>query len=92
MEQLHGGGDASPVVPAQDSSVQNGSIQNGPALNGPALNGPAVNGPAVNGTGSSRSVVADLTDQHYLDASDLKQVKQIVDEIQQRLKRFDEAS
>ena len=76
MEQLHGGGDASPVVPAQDSSVQNGSIQNGPALNGPALNGPAVNGPAVNGpavngTGSSRSVVADLTDQHYLDASDL---------------------
>ena len=26
----------------------------------------------------------------YLDASDLKQVKQIVGEIQQRLKRFDE--
>ena len=66
MEQLHGGGDTSPVVPAQ-----NGPIQNGPALNGPALNGPALNGPALNGTGSSRSVVADLTDQHYLDANDL---------------------
>jgi chromosome partitioning protein len=66
VEQLHGGGDTSPVVPAQ-----NGPIQNGPALNGPALNGPALNGPALNGTGSSRSVVADLTDQHYLDANDL---------------------
>jgi chromosome partitioning protein len=66
VEQLHGGGDTSPVVPAQ-----NGPIQNGPALNGPALNGPVLNGPALNGTGSSRSVVADLTDQHYLDANDL---------------------
>jgi chromosome partitioning protein len=66
VEQLHGGGDASPVVPAQ-----NGPVQNGPALNGPALNGPALSGPALNGTGSSRGVVADLTDQHYLDANDL---------------------
>jgi chromosome partitioning protein len=66
VEQLHGGGDTSPVVPAQ-----NGPIQNGPIQNGPALNGPALNGPALNGTGSSRSVVADLTDQHYLDANDL---------------------
>jgi chromosome partitioning protein len=61
VEQLHGGGDASPVVPAQ----------NGPAQNGPVLNGPVLNGPVLNGTGSSRSVVADLTDQHYLDANDL---------------------
>jgi len=34
------------------------------------------------------SILSELT--KYLDASDLKQVKQIVDEIQQRLKRFDE--
>jgi hypothetical protein len=33
------------------------------------------------------SILSELT--KYLDASDLKQVKQIVDEIQQRLKRFD---
>jgi chromosome partitioning protein len=66
VEQLHGGGDASPVVPAQNGPVQKGPIQNGPALNGPALNGPV-----LNGTGSSRSVVADLTEQHYLDATDL---------------------
>jgi chromosome partitioning protein len=66
VEQLHGGGDASPVVPAQ-----NGPVQNDAALNGPALNGPSLNGPSLNGTGSSRSVVADLTDQHYLDANDL---------------------
>jgi chromosome partitioning protein len=61
VEQLHGGGDASPVVPAQNGPVQNGPVQNGPGLNGPVLNG----------TGSSRSVVADLTDQHYLDATEL---------------------
>ena len=71
MEQLHGGGDASPVVPAQNGPVRNGPIQNSPALNGPVLNGPALNGPVQNGTGSSRGVVADLTDQHYLDANDL---------------------
>lgn len=34
------------------------------------------------------SILTELS--KYLDASDLKQVKQIVDEIQQRLKRFDE--
>jgi chromosome partitioning protein len=61
VEQLHGGGDASPVVPAQNIPVQNG----------PAQNNPVLNGPAPNGTGSSRSVVADLTEQHYLDPSDL---------------------
>jgi hypothetical protein len=33
------------------------------------------------------SILSELT--KYLDASNLKQVKQIVDEIQQRLKRFD---
>jgi chromosome partitioning protein len=71
VEQLHGGGDASPVVPAQNGPVQNGPALNGPVQNGPALNGPALNGPALNGTGSSRGVVADLTDQHYLDANDL---------------------
>jgi chromosome partitioning protein len=71
VEQLHGGGDASPVVPAQNGPVQNGPVQNDAALNGPALNGPSLNGPSLNGTGSSRSVVADLTDQHYLDANDL---------------------
>jgi chromosome partitioning protein len=61
VEQLHGGGDASPVVPAQNGPVQNGPVQNGPVQNGPVLNG----------TGSSRSVVADLTNPHYLDATDL---------------------
>ena len=73
MEQLHGDGGVPPIGPATHSStstVSTGSPDPVPAENGHASNGSGING--TNGTATSpTAVVADLTDEHYLDAPDL---------------------
>ena len=85
MEQLHGDGGVPPIGPATHISTsavsantsspdtitsENGHSSNGSGSNGPGNNGPGNNGPD-NGTATSPTVVADLTDEHYLDAPDL---------------------
>lgn len=57
MQERDGGGEAGPVVA-------------GRKVAGPHVRGSNVPGP--NGLASSRSVVADLTNQHYLDTSDFE--------------------
>ena len=85
--ELRGGGDAPPNVAPNlasnsaststpDLTSPNGPAtdvhtRNGVARNGPVSNRPVSNGPVSNGTGSSGGVAAELTDEHYLDTSDL---------------------
>jgi chromosome partitioning protein len=64
--ELHGGGESPP----------NGPSTNGPVIKSLASNAPANNAsrttvPASNGMTSARSVVADLGEEHYLDAPNL---------------------
>jgi hypothetical protein len=60
VQELHGG-EAPPNVPS---------------TNVPTTNGPTTNGPTTNVMASSPSVVADLTDEHYLDARELESLFQ----------------
>jgi chromosome partitioning protein len=74
VEQLHGDGGVPPIGPVTNSStstVSTGSTSPDPvpAESGHASNGSGSNG--TNGTATSPTVVADLTDEHYLDVPDL---------------------
>jgi chromosome partitioning protein len=74
--ELHGGGDTPPNGPAthvstSEAPTSNGAASNGTASTGTANTGTANTGTANTGTAPSRSVAADLTDEHYLDGSDL---------------------
>jgi chromosome partitioning protein len=86
VEQLHGDGGVPPIgpathvsgntvptntVPTNTSSSDTITSENGHSSNGSGNNGPGNNGPANNGTTTSPTVVADLTDEHYLDAPNL---------------------
>ncbi len=51
--------------------AENGHASTGSGINDPGNNGPGNNGPGNNGTATSPTVVADLTDEHYLDAPNL---------------------
>jgi chromosome partitioning protein len=63
-------------VTPNNVTPENLTPPNGPATdvhagNAPASTGAMSNGPVSNGTGPSGTVVADLTDEHYLDAANL---------------------
>ena len=58
-------------VHARNEHASNGPVTNGPVTNGTVSNGTGSNGTVSNGTGPSGTVVADLTEEHYLDATDL---------------------
>jgi len=81
VEQLHGDGGVPPIGPATHfptSHIPTGTtspdtvpVENGHASNGSGNIGPGNIGSGNNGTATSPTVVADLTDEHYLDAPDL---------------------
>ena len=71
MEQLHGDGGVPPIGPATHVSANPVSTNTSSSDTITSENGHSSNGSGNNGTGTSPTVVADLTDEHYLDAPNL---------------------
>jgi chromosome partitioning protein len=78
--ELYGGGEAGseappklapPELPQPNGPATNTATSKVPTSNVATTNGAASNAGANNGGASSRGVVADLTEEHYLDANDL---------------------